>query len=159
MASATCLGWIFSPASRSAIVRDPQDPVVGASRKTQPRDGILHQFLPFPIQFAKTTERVRSHLDGAENAEGLETTRLALPGGQNALPYSRRFFAFFVLGQFFVFHGWHLDMQINPVEQRTGDARKVTLNQERRAIAFVQRISVKTARVRIRILAPDARSR
>jgi hypothetical protein len=28
------------------------------------------------------------------------------------------------LGQFFVLHGRNLDMKIDPVEQRTGDARK-----------------------------------
>jgi hypothetical protein len=139
--------------------RDPQDPVVGASRKPQPRDCILHQLLAFPIQFAKATERARGHLGVAENAEGLETARLALPSGQDALPDSRRFFALLLLGQFFVFHGRNLDVQIDPVEQRTGDAREVTLDQGRRAIAFVQGISVKTARVWIQILAPDARLR
>jgi len=116
--------------------RDPQDPVVGASRKTQPRDCILHQLLTFPIQFAKTTKRARGHLGVAENAERLETARLALPRSQDALPDGRRFFALLVLGQFFVFHGRNLDMQIDSVEQRTGDARKVTLDQGRRAIAF-----------------------
>jgi hypothetical protein len=50
-------------------------------------------------------------------------------------------------------------VQVDPVEQRTGDARKVTLDQGRRAIALVQRISVKAARVWIQILAPDARLR
>jgi hypothetical protein len=34
-------------------------------------------------------------------------------------------------------------VQVDPVEQRTGDARKVALDQGRRAVAFVQRISVK----------------
>src|SRR5262245_14936156 len=60
----------------STRARDPQDPVVGARRETQPRDCILHQLLAFPIQFAKTTERARGHLGVAENAEGLETARL-----------------------------------------------------------------------------------
>jgi hypothetical protein len=152
----------FDPLARFEIrnrARDPQDPVVGASRKPQPRDCILHQLLAFPIQFAKTTERSRRHLGVAENAEGLETARLALPSGQDALTDRRRFFTLFVLGQFFVFDGRNLDVQIDPVEQRTGDARKVALDQGRRAIAFVQRISVKAARVRIHILAPDARLR
>ena len=54
-----------------------------------------------------------------------------------------------VLGQVFVFHGRNLDVQIDPVEQRTGDARKVTLDQGRRTAAFVQRVSVKTARAGI----------
>jgi hypothetical protein len=97
------------------------------------------------------------HLRVAENAEGLKTARLALPSGQDALTDGRRFFASVVFGQFFVFHGRILDVQVDPVEQRTGDARKITLDQGRRAIAFVQGISVKTARVRIHILAPDAR--
>jgi hypothetical protein len=39
-----------------------------------------------------------------------------------------------------------LDVEIDPVEQRTGDARKVTLDQGRRAIAIVQGISVKRYR-------------
>jgi two-component sensor histidine kinase len=129
--------------------RDPQDPVVGASREPQPRDCVLHQLLTFPIQFAKTTERARRHLGIAENAEGLETARLALPSGENALPDGRRFFAFLVLGQFFVFHGGNLDVQIDPVEQRTGDSRKITLDQGRRAIAFVQRVAGITARAGI----------
>jgi hypothetical protein len=50
-------------------------------------------------------------------------------------------------------------VQIDPVEQRTGDARKIALDQGRRAIAFVKRISVKATRVWIQILAPDARLR
>src|SRR5262245_12700780 len=107
--------------------RDPQDAVVGASRKPQPRDCILHQLLAFAIQFAKATERARGHLGVTENAEGLETPRLALPSGQDTLADSRRFFALFVLGQFLVFHGRTLDVQVDPVEQRTGDAGRVTL--------------------------------
>jgi hypothetical protein len=136
--------------------RDPQDPVVGASRKTQPRDCVLHQLLTFPIQSAKTAKRSRGHLR-PENTKGLDPAKLALPSGQDALTDGRRFFALFVLGQFFIFHGRNLDVQIDPVEQRTGDARKVTLDQGRRAIAFVQGVAVITARVWIHILASNAR--
>src|SRR5262245_58735804 len=66
--------------------RNPQDPVVGASREPQPSNRIFHQLLAFPIQFAETADRARGHLGIAENAEGFETARLALPSGQN--PFS-----------------------------------------------------------------------
>src|SRR4029450_10284988 len=85
--------------------RDPQYPVVGARRKSQPCDCILHQLLAFPIQNAKATERARGHLRVAENAEGLKTARLALPSCQDALTDGRRFFASVVFGPFFLIYG------------------------------------------------------
>jgi len=139
--------------------RDPQDPVVGASRKPEARNCVLHQLFAFPVQFAKAADRARGHLGVAEDAEGLQAAELMRPRPENPVADGGRFFAPFVLGQVFVFHGRNLDVEIDPVEQRTGDAGKVALDQGRRTAAFVQGVSVKTARVRIHILAPDARLR
>ena len=80
--------------------RDPQDPVVGASRKSQPRNRILHQLLAFPIQFAETTDRAWGHLGVAEDAEGLQPAELVRPRPEDPFADGRRFFALLVLGQF-----------------------------------------------------------
>ena len=81
------------------------------------------------------------------------------PGPENPVADGSRFFAPVVLGEVFVFYGRNLDVEIDPVEQRTGDAGKITLDQRWRTVAFVQGVAKKTARVRIHILAPHARSR
>ena len=52
------------------------------------------------------------------------------------------FLGFFVLRQFLVLHRRNLDVQVDAVEQRTGDSRQVSLDQRRRTGALVQRISV-----------------
>jgi hypothetical protein len=52
-----------------------------------------------------------------------------------------------------------LDVKIDAVEQRPGNAGQIALDQRRSAGALVQRIAEEAALVRVHILAPDAKSR
>jgi hypothetical protein len=120
---------------------DAQDPVIGAGGEPDAGDGILHLFLGFGIQFAEAAQSARRHLRIAVDAERLEALALQVARSKDALANRGGFFRPFVLGQLFVFHRGHLDVQIDPIEQRAGHARQVPLNQRRCAGAIVQHIT------------------
>ena len=54
--------------------------------------------------------------------------------------------------QVLVTQGRHFDLDVDAVEQRSGDARAVTLDLQRRADAFLLRIAQKAARIPLRCL-------
>jgi hypothetical protein len=57
---------------------------------------------------------------------------LSLACGNNTLAYLRRSFAGAVAGNFPKLHWRHFDVQINPIQQRTGNPAQIILDFARR---------------------------
>ena len=118
--------------------RDAQNPVVGARRQAKARDRVFHLLFRFRIELAEAAQSPWSHLGIAIDSERLQTLALDKTRRKNPLPDRGRVLGFFVLSQLLVFYGGHLNMQVNAIEQRSGNSRQISLNQRGRARAFVQ---------------------
>jgi hypothetical protein len=55
-----------------------------------------------------------------------------------------------VAGEFAKAHGGHVDMNVDAIQQWSGDAADVALNLQRRAAAFARRIVPESARALVR---------
>jgi hypothetical protein len=99
--------------------RNTQDSVIGAGRQTEMCNGLLHLLLAFGIQLAEAPQSARRHLSVAVNAEPFQPLFLNITGVQNAASNYRRFFGPLILSQLFVLDGRDLNVEINPVEQRS----------------------------------------
>jgi hypothetical protein len=119
---------------------NPQDPIIRPGGQADARDCVLHLFLRLGIELAETAQCARRHLGIAVEAEALEPFALYTARGENALADHGRFFRLLILRQLFVLNRRHLDMQIDPVQQRPRNPRQVSLNQRRRARAVMQYI-------------------
>src|SRR2546426_2669015 len=130
--------------------RDFQDAVVRAGGKPQARNGVFEQFLAFRRNRAVFSNEFRRHLRVGVHFFLLRVTlQLRLPRPYHALPHAVRVFRHMLASQFLVLHRGDFDVDVNTVQQRTGDFRDVALDQRRCAMAFARRVSEKTAGTRI----------
>jgi hypothetical protein len=116
--------------------------VVGPRREVQLAHRRLHQPLPGAVERAVRAHLGRPHIGvgqqpGATEALGLAHARrrdpLAHGAGGLALPFR---------SQFFVIHAWHLDVDVDPVEQRAGDALLVARDNRGRVGAGLLAVAV-----------------
>jgi hypothetical protein len=129
--------------------RNLQDAVVGARRESQARHGAFEQPVAIRRDVAVLPELPRAHLRIAVNLFTLEALHLPLAGIHNARPNFRRAFATRTLPQFAVLHGRHVDVDIDAIEQRTGNLGDIPLDHGRRAGAIARWIVEKAARAGI----------
>ena len=131
---------------------DLQDAIVGTSAQALLSHSSFKQVLAVS---GKTTERShvpRRHLSVAINrifAVGMEPRKLPLARVHHSLQDLCRTFRLMRASHFLVVHGGNINVDVDAIEQRTGDLRNVALNHRRRAVALVRAIVVKTAGTRI----------
>ncbi len=99
-----------------------EDAVVSARGKLQAGHGGFHQAAAGIIQNAERANFRRAHIRVASDRAVREALALALAGRFHPRAYGRRGFPQARVAQFLVFHPRHLDMDVNAVEQRAGDA-------------------------------------
>lgn len=75
-----------------------------------------------------------------------ETTLLNLPSGDDGLPHFLARQAAGGSGQFLERHGRHLDLQVDPIDQRTADLTHISFDLRRRAVAITARVVAIAAR-------------
>src|SRR5205823_14587991 len=78
-----------------------------------------------------------------------ETRLLSFARGRNAFPNRARRLLRTFARHVAIFDRWHLNMEVNPVQQRSGYALPVALDLARAAAAFALQIAKVTARTRI----------
>ena len=84
--------------------------------------------------------------------EGGEALELAAPGGDDALAHDGRVVPLVVAGEVVVLDRRDRDVQVDPVEERTGNSRPVVLDLRGRAGALARGVAVKAARAGVRCL-------
>jgi hypothetical protein len=110
-----------------------EHPVVGAGRELELAHGRFHQALAGVVQAAPAPDLGRAHLAvGAQPAAG-EALRLELPGRDHALADALRRLAAALAGQLVILDLRHLDVDIDPIEQRPRQTLLVAADRRRGA--------------------------
>jgi len=115
--------------------RHLQDPVVSPGRKTQFVHGQLDQVLAFFVQGAVYLDLPRPELGIAIDSVSLVALELNLACLADRFADRGRIFTWVIGGQLSVRNGRDLDMNVNPVQERTRDPGPVSLDLQRRAEA------------------------
>jgi len=119
-----------------------QDAIVGAGAEIQFGHRDANQLLGFVGEFAVLFDLARAHARVAVDFfVGTKARLLALARATDAIP--DRGGAFFGAGaaNVAVFHRRNFDMEIDAIEQRSGDSLAVTLDLERTTAAFAFQIA------------------
>ena len=124
--------------------RDLENPVVRASRQALPQHRALQQVFAFRIECAKPSNLRRRHRRIRVNFITAESFELYFARCYNALANRRRVFSRrnILAAQFFEINRRNVDVNVDSVEQRTGNLADVALNLRRRAAAFALRAEI-----------------
>ena len=118
-----------------------EDPAIAAGGKAEAIRDHLQQLLPRVVDRAEATDVAGLHVRIGVQAQGDEALALDLPCSLDTGADRRRGFAVNRVGQVAVRHAWHFDVQVNTVEQGTGQPTPVALNHGRGAGAGFIRFS------------------
>lgn len=118
-----------------------EDAAVGAGRKAEPISDQLQHPTAGRVRLTELLYETGCHLGVAVNFGAPETIPLDLPGTLHATADGPGAFTLAAVGQIAVLDGGNLDVDIDPVQKRPGDAGPVALDHDRRAGAGVEGIS------------------
>ena len=142
MASLRCAVVILSHASRSADGPGHfQNPRVGPCAHAQPVHAVLEQVMPGRVNLAPLLDLPRFHLRIGKNFGIAESFGLDFPRAINPLADCLAFLTASLIAQLAVAHRRDLDVEINPIQQRAGDAGTVEVHLPRGAPAIVHGIA------------------
>jgi len=116
--------------------RDFEYPVVGPGGKTQFIDGGFQEMLRLPVCFAETADRPAVHPAVAVWSGFFESFRLNAAGIDYPLSNGFRRFAPAFLRQILMGNRRYFDVNIDPIQKRTGYPGPVTMNLLMRAAAL-----------------------
>ena len=107
---------------------DFEHPVVGTRTEVHLAHCGAHEGLGVLTQDTKCPDLPRPHIGIAGHAQRCQPCTLAVargfhPGADGGGGFAQR-----GIGEFVVFHAGHLDVQVNAVQERTGDALAVALD-------------------------------
>src|SRR5688572_11529282 len=119
-----------------------EDPVVRAGRKSEAIDSGNQQLSRSWIELAVLAQIARSHLRVA----AAEARALNLSRGLDAFANRRRRLPRFDRRDLFTRQRRDLDLQIDPIEQRSGDLRQITRDLLLRTDAFAAAVVEESAR-------------
>ena len=126
--------------------------VEGARRELQALGGGAQEGLSRWLDFAVFAHFGGTHLGiDTHPLVPREAARLALAGGQDALAHMGRGFGFSLAGQLFILDAGNLDVDVNAVEQRAGDALLVAADGAGRAGAGARGVAMVAARAPVRV--------
>ena len=131
---------------------DFQDAIVGTGAQALLSHSSLKQVLTVSGKTTECSHMPRSHLSVAVDCVftvGVEPGKLPLARVHDSLQDLGGTFRLMRASHFLVVHGRNIDVDVDSIEQRTGDLRNVALNHRRRTVALVRAIVVKTAGTRI----------
>ena len=129
---------------------DFQNTVVGARRKAKARDRVLQHFFAFVANRAEFPNHFWRHVRVGKNLFLRRVaSRLNRPCPAHAFANRGGVLGIALGAQFLIFYGWNFDVNVDSVDQRTGNFRDVTLNLRRRAVALARGISKESARLRV----------
>jgi len=148
---------IFTPRQVGDGASEFEDAVVGAGRELELVHGSLHQGTAGIVELAKQAHFGRVHIGIAQNlvfgfnfsslvfcsqeSRPLNIARRFYPLAHDRLRFTQALFAELV-----IFYPRHLDVDVDTVEQWTGNALLVFGHHPRRTRARFQRVAVVTAR-------------
>ena len=124
---------------------DFEDARVAAGREAEAVGDHLQQFVSGLVHRTELADVAGLHLAVGVQAEGFQPLPLQLPGGFDPGADGGGGFAVDGIGEILVRHPGNFDMQVDAVEQRTGEAGAVALQHRRGAGAFAQAVAEKTA--------------
>jgi len=125
---------------------DLEHPVVGAGAEVQIGHGKLQEFEDGRFQPAVLLELARVHARVARDLGPLFEPLLLPPSGRHhPVANLPGVLARAVARDLAKLHRGHFNVQIDPVEQRTGDAAQIILDFARRAAGFARHFSVRRA--------------
>jgi len=122
-----------------------EDAGVGPGRQAEPVSDHLEQGLSFSVGLTEALQLARAHAGVAVNPEIFQAGLLDATGGFDAGTDVGAGFNGSVGCQFLVVDAGHLDMQVDAIQQRPGQAGAVALQQRRRAGAVVLGIAEESA--------------
>ena len=137
------LADVFRPDSLRALqvgdgAGDLQDAVVRPGAEAQLVDGGLQQLPARVVHLAKLPDILALHVSIGEHLPVLaEPRQLLFPGGLHPFPDPDGGLPLPVAGQFGELHGRHLDMDVDPVQQRSAHLAHVFLDLGHRAGAGI----------------------
>lgn len=124
---------------------DFEDAGVAAGRETEAVGDHLEQLVSGLVHDAELADVAGLHLAVGVQAVGFQSRALQLSSGLDPGADGGGGFAVDRVGEILVRHAGHLDMQVDAVEQRTGEAGAVALQHRRGAGAFAQAVAEETA--------------
>ena len=105
-----------------------QNAVVGAGSETHFFKGVLHQCFAGCVQGTELRQHGRRHMGVAGNFCAGKACTLACAGGVYPCAHSGTVLGGLFAAHGFIFYTGHTDVQVNAVQQRTGDAGNVLLH-------------------------------
>ena len=108
-----------------------EDTVVGASAQTQPAHGAFQQALTVDGDVAVLAKLAVTHLGITVDLLTLVTPKLALASRHYALANPVGGLSAGILAQLAILHSRHVDVDVDPVEQRSGDLGHIALDDGR----------------------------
>ncbi|OQA25721.1 MAG: hypothetical protein BWY59_01664 [Verrucomicrobia bacterium ADurb.Bin345] len=141
---------VLGPVQVGNCARHLKNAIVRARAEIQVRDRHLEHLLRIVVQPAMLVHILRAHRGVAVHAaRTLEPGLLHLPRLDHARADRRGRLPSLHGRKVLVAHRRHLDMNVNPVQQRTRNLVAISLNLNRRATALAFRIAVMAARARV----------
>jgi hypothetical protein len=128
---------------------DFEDPAVGAGAQAEFVDGGFEQSFGVFIHGAIALDISGAHLRVGVNGSFLKALELDVTRVIDALANRFRGFAGVATGEVLVANRRHFDLNVDAIEERSGDARAIALDLQRRADAFFLRIGKEAARARV----------
>lgn len=108
--------------------RHLEDTSVAASGKSQAVSDHLQRFLTLFINLAELADVAGGHGGIGVQTVGAEAVALKLTGRFDPAANDSRGFPVAQVGEFPVRDSWYLDVQVNPVEQRSGNTLPIALD-------------------------------
>jgi len=125
--------------------RELEDTVICSRGELQLAHRRAHQAFARRVEPAMVAHLGRSHLRVRHRLRAGEACRLDRPRRLDARPHLRRRFAEPIVGQLLVFDARHRQLDVDPVEQRAGEALLVADDRARCAGTFFGRIAIEAA--------------
>src|SRR5690606_25177781 len=129
--------------------RDLQHARVGARREPQTLDRALEKALARGVEATVPVEVAARELRVAREVAAAVARTLPLARGDHALAHLARAFDGTRARELAVGDRRHLDLHVEAIEQRAGDARSIALHGARRTRAGVRRVAGVAARARV----------
>jgi hypothetical protein len=128
---------------------DFEDAAVGTGAQAQFVDGGFEQSFRVVIHRTIALDISGAHLGVGMDGSFLKAPELDVARLIDALANRLRGFPGVTAGEILVANRRHFDLNVDAIEERSGDARAIALDLERRADAFFLRIGKKAARARV----------
>jgi hypothetical protein len=117
-----------------------EDAGVGAGGETETVSDHFEESVAGGVRLAELFDETGSHLGVTVDFGAFVSLQLQLAGTRYPLGYGGGAFGFTSVGQIAVFDGRHFDVDVDPVQERPGDAGTVAVDRDRGAGAGVGRL-------------------